>query len=40
MAETSLCMWSGYFDSIMNAIKPNSNGWDGLSYYFHLHKGW
>lgn len=35
-----LRMWIGYFDSIMEAIQPNKNGWRGLSYYYHTDTGW
>lgn len=35
-----LQIWSGYFDNIMNAVKPESNGWTGLAYYYHLDEGW
>ena len=35
-----LKIWAGYFDEIMNKIKPESTGWTGLAYYYHLHLGW
>ncbi len=35
-----LRMWVGYFDNIMNAIKPESLGWTGLAYFYHMHEGW
>ncbi|MFD1886472.1 hypothetical protein [Paenibacillus wenxiniae] len=32
--------WMGYFDAIMAAIAATQNGWNGLSYYYHLDTGW
>jgi len=33
-------IWSGYFDEIMDKIEPDSNGWSGLAYYYHMQEGW
>lgn len=33
-------IWDGYFDDIMNQIKPEENGWTGLAYYYQLVIGW
>lgn len=35
-----LKIWIGYFDRIMDTIKPTKHGWSGLSYYYHLDEGW
>ena len=33
-------IWDGYFNSIMECIKPSLAGWTGLAYYYHLDIGW
>ena len=33
-------IWEGYFDQIMKLIKPDKNGWKGITYYYHMHIGW
>lgn len=33
-------MWDGYFNEIMEQIKPSVQGWTGLAYYYHLYIGW
>lgn len=35
-----LRMWIGYFDRIIELIKPEAEGWTGLSYYYHMNTGW
>ncbi len=35
-----LGVWSGYFNSIVQTIKPQKDGWTGLAYYYHLAIGW
>lgn len=35
-----LRIWYGYFYFIMEAIKPDKEGWTGLAYYHNLHEGW
>lgn len=38
--DYSINMWIGYFDNIMGCVEPTSEGWKGLSYYYHTHTGW
>lgn len=33
-------LWDGYFDDIMMAIKPDSEGWTSLALVYHLDEGW
>jgi len=33
-------IWDGYFNVIMNKIKPQKEGWTSLAYYFQLYIGW
>jgi hypothetical protein len=35
-----LSLWVGFFDSILNLIKPTETGWTGLAYYYHMDEGW
>lgn len=35
-----LSLWDGYFNDIMELIKPLESGWVGLAYYYHLCIGW
>jgi len=35
-----ISIWSGYFDDIMNIIKPTDAGWKGIALYYHLYTGW
>ncbi len=39
-SEYVLSLWSGFFDEIMNLIKPEEKGWNGLAYYYHMEEGW
>lgn len=36
----TLIIWEGFFDSIMQTIKPEDEGWSGLAYYYHMDTGW
>lgn len=36
----TLVIWEGFFDDIMEQFNPSSNGWVGMSYYYHLNTGW
>ena len=33
-------IWDGYFDCIIESIKPTGPHWDGFLYYYHLVIGW
>lgn len=33
-------IWEGFFNRIMNSIKPCQEGWSGLAYYYNMHEGW
>ncbi len=33
-------IWEGYFDQIMQAIEPDTNGWCGVAYYYNMNLGW
>lgn len=34
-------LWIGFFDSIMNLIKPDKNGkWEGVPLYYHEETAW
>lgn len=35
-----ISMWNGYFDDIMNIIKPTDTGWNGIALHYHLYTGW
>lgn len=28
--------WEGYFDDMLQRVKPEQEGWTGLAYYFHV----
>jgi hypothetical protein len=37
----SIKLWIGFFDSIIELIKPNLKGeWEGITLYYHTHTGW
>lgn len=38
--KEQLGIWGGYFNSIVELIKPDDKGWTGLAYYYHLDIGW
>jgi len=38
--EKKLVIWEGFFDDIMEQFEPDSEGWSGLTYYYHLAIGW
>lgn len=38
--EKNLIIWEGFFDDIMEQFEPDSAGWKGLPYYYHLAIGW
>ncbi len=33
-------IWDGYFNKIMNLVRPERERWTGLAYYYHLYTGW
>lgn len=33
-------IWDGYFDCIIESIKPTGPVWDGFLYHYHLVDGW
>ena len=33
-------IWDGYFDCIIESIKPTGPVWEGFLYYYHLCGGW
>ncbi|MDR1284791.1 MAG: hypothetical protein LBJ88_01160 [Campylobacteraceae bacterium] len=34
-------LWIGYFDEIVEKIKPNENGqWEGVPLFYHTETGW
>jgi ABC-type transport system substrate-binding protein len=33
-------LWYGHFFEIMEKIKPASDGWHSLAYYYNMHEGW
>lgn len=35
-----LGVWSGYFNSIVETIKPQKDKWTGIAYYYYLDIGW
>lgn len=39
-SEYGFGVWSGYFDNIMQQVKPKDGKWTELAYYYHLEKGW
>jgi hypothetical protein len=38
--DVLLKVWIGYFDLLMSVVHPTTNGWSGLSYFYHFDKGW
>ena len=39
--EVTMLIWIGYFNSIIEEIKPNKDGsWEGISLYYHTSTGW
>ena len=37
----SIKLWIGFFDSIIELIKPNfKDEWEGITVYYHAHTGW
>ncbi|MDR1559980.1 MAG: hypothetical protein LBS84_09850 [Clostridiales bacterium] len=38
--NNTLRIWDGYFDDIMQQIKPEKNGWTDIAYYYHMETGW
>lgn len=40
-SKTVIRLWVGFFDSIMELIKPNAQGeWEGVVLYYHTATGW
>lgn len=36
-----LKIWIGFFDKILEKIKPESNGaWEGVPFFYHTQTGW
>lgn len=35
-----LVIWEGYFDQIMELVRPEESGWTGLAYYYHMDLEW
>lgn len=33
-------IWDGYFNEIMETVRPEKEGWTGLAYFYHLYTGW
>lgn len=33
-------MWVGFFNEIMQEVKPTNGKWTSLAYYYHLYEGW
>ncbi|MBC1487495.1 dihydroorotate dehydrogenase (quinone) [Listeria sp. FSL L7-1485] len=38
--KIGLEIWEGYFNEIMQEIKPVNGKWRSLAYYYHLYEGW
>lgn len=38
--KEKIVIWAGFFDDIMEQMKPSRYGWTGIAYYYHLHTGW
>ncbi len=38
--ECAIALWEGYFDRIMSLINPESTGWTGIAYIYHMDIGW
>ena len=39
--KTTINLWIGFFDEVMNFVKPNSNGhWQGIALYYHTEEDW
>ena len=35
--KEKIVIWAGFFDDIMEQMKPSRYGWTGIAYYYHLH---
>lgn len=35
-----LRMWNGYFETIMQAVRPGPKGWSSLALHFNMDTGW